>query len=329
MEDVAARAGVSRALVSIVFRDQPGASPANRERVRRAAEQIGFRPDRRASLLGRKRTNLIGVAFGVGHEFHGELVSAVYTAAARRQLEVVLSGVTALRAESQAIAELLAFRCDALLLLAPDLSATAVASLAAEVPVVVLARHLRAAGADVVRTDDHRGAWLATQHLLGLGHRAILHLDGARAAGAAERRRGFRAAMRAAGLPDARLLPGGLTEADGSRAARAYLAQRSTRAEAPTGVAAFNDQCATGFLATLRDAGVRVPAEVSLVGYDDSPLAAASWTQLTTIRQDASALADRAVERVLAHLAGNPDPVEVLVEPSLVVRSTTAAAPRS
>ena len=75
MEDVATRAGVSRALVSIVFRGLPGASPENRERVRRAAAELGFRPDRRASLLGSKRTNLLGVAFGVGHEFHADLIS--------------------------------------------------------------------------------------------------------------------------------------------------------------------------------------------------------------------------------------------------------------
>jgi DNA-binding LacI/PurR family transcriptional regulator len=185
MEDVAARAGVSRALVSIVFRGLPGASPDNRERVRRAAEEIGFRPDRRASLLGRKRTNLLGVAFGVGHEFHADLIAALYRAVAHRHLELVLSGVTDGRPEQQAVAELLSFRCDALLLLGPTLSTTELAAIGARSPVVVLARAVAAPGVEVVRTDDELGARLATEHLLGLGHRTIVHLDGRRAPGGA------------------------------------------------------------------------------------------------------------------------------------------------
>ena len=81
MEDVALRAGVSRPLVSIVFRDQPGASDETRARVRAAAAEIGYRPDTRAQLLSRKQTRLIGVSFGVGHEFHAELVTELYAAA--------------------------------------------------------------------------------------------------------------------------------------------------------------------------------------------------------------------------------------------------------
>ena len=337
MEDVAARAGVSRALVSIVFRDLPGASPENRERVRRAAAEIGFRPDRRASLLGSKRTNLVGVAFGVGHEFHGDLIAALYSAAGERRLELVLSGVTEHRTEQQAVAELLAFRCDAVLLLGPTLSAADLTAIAGDRPVVALARKVTATGVDVVRTDDELGGRLATEHLLGLGHRTVVHLDGRRAPGGAERRRGFLAAMRSAGLPDqAHLVPGGLTESDGVAAARELLAERSAPQHddpQPTAVVAFNDQCAIGFLATLRDADVRVPDDVSLVGYDDSRLAHASWTRLTTVRQDAGTLAVRAVDRVLEHLAGDSPSgsratEEVLVPPTLVIRSTTARPAR-
>ena len=197
MEDVATRAGVSRALVSIVFRGLPGASPENRERVRRAAAELGFRPDRRASLLGSKRTNLLGVAFGVGHEFHADLISDLYAAAARHGLELVLSGVTERRSEQQAIAELLDFRCDAVLVLGPTLSATELAAYGSSTPVVVLARAVEAPGIEVIRTDDELGARLATEHLLSLGHRTIVHLDGGRAPGAVERRRGFLQTMQA------------------------------------------------------------------------------------------------------------------------------------
>lgn len=326
MEDVATRAGVSRALVSIVFRGLPGASPENRERVRRAAAELGFRPDRRASLLGSKRTNLLGVAFGVGHEFHADLITALYQSAAEHRLELVLSGVTERRTEQQAIAELLDFRCDAVLVLGPTLSATELTAYGSGTPVVVLARAVAAPGIDVVRTDDELGARLATEHLLNLGHRSIVHLDGRRAPGAAERRRGFRQSMRSAGLGDrAELWPAGLTEADGVHAAGRFLAEHSGR---PTAVFAFNDRCAIGFLQTVRDAGVRVPDDLSLVGYDDSRLAHASWTRLTTVGQDTAALAEGAVTTALARISPDRAPAAgpggpFLVGPSLVIRSTT------
>ena len=330
MEDVATRAGVSRALVSIVFRGLPGASPENRERVRRAAAELGFRPDRRASLLGSKRTNLLGVVFGVGHEFHADLISDLYAAAARPGLELVLSGVTERRSEQQAIAELLDFRCDAVLALGPTLTASELAAYGSSTPVVVLARAVEAPGIEVIRTDDELGARLATEHLLSLGHRDVVHLDGQRAPGAAERRRGFRQTMRAAGLGDrAQLWPGGLTETDGGRAAGRFLAERSTGPFAPTAVFAFNDRCAIGFLQTVRDAGVRVPADLSLVGYDDSRLAHASWTRLTTVGQDTAALAEGAVTRAHARIRpADREPAfshegPLLISPTLVIRSTT------
>jgi DNA-binding LacI/PurR family transcriptional regulator len=334
MEDVAARAGVSRALVSIVFRELPGASPANRERVRRAAAEIGFRPDRRASLLGSKRTNLLGVVFGVGHEFHADLISALYAAAARHGLELVLSGVTEERSEQLAVAELVDFRCDALVLLGPSLSAAELTAYASSTPVVVLARAVRAPGVEVIRTDDELGARLATEHLLALGHRTVVHLDGRRAPGAAERRRGFLAAMRTAGADGgAHRWPAGLTEADGENAARRYLAERSAgdapAPDAPTAVFAFNDRCAAGFLHTVRAAGVEVPADLSVVGYDDSRLAHASWTRLTTVGQDTEALCAGAVARVLGRVRPAADPApgaaehDLLVSPSLVVRATS------
>ncbi len=333
MEDVAARAGVSRALVSIVFRELPGASPANRERVRRAAAEIGFRPDRRASLLGSKRTNLLGVMFGVGHEFHADLISALYAAAARHGLELVLSGVTEERSEQRAVADLVDFRCDALVLLGPSLSAAELTAYASSTPVVVLARAVRAPGVDVIRTDDELGARLATEHLLALGHRSVVHLDGGRAPGAAERRRGFLAAMRAADLDDgAHRWPAGLTEADGENAAHSYLSQLSAGSmgpNPPTAVFAFNDRCAVGFLQTARAAGVDVPADLSVVGYDDSRLAHASWTRLTTVGQDTEAICAGAVARVLARVRPAAEPgreaaeQDLLVPPSLVVRATS------
>ena len=107
LEDVAARAGVSRALVSIVIRDAPGASPATRERVRRAADELGYQPDARARLLSRGRSRLLGVVFGVQHAFHGDLVDGLYPAAGRAGYDIALSAVTPRRDEQDAVRSLL------------------------------------------------------------------------------------------------------------------------------------------------------------------------------------------------------------------------------
>src|SRR3954447_13402425 len=200
LADVAARAGVSVPLVSIVMRDVPGASPANRERVRRAAEQLGYRPDSRARMLRRSRSRLIGVVFGVQHPFHGDLVSGLYAAADAVDHELTLSAVTPGRDERRAVATLLQDRCEALILLGPELPTSALAELAGRIPLVVVARAVRHRDVDVVRTDDAAGLHQAVDHLVGLGHTRIAHIDGGRSPGAAERRRGYRAAMERHGI---------------------------------------------------------------------------------------------------------------------------------
>ena len=322
MEDVAVRAGVSRALVSIVFRDQPGAGDETRARVRAAAAEIGYRPDTRAQLLSRKQTRLLGVSFGVGHEFHAELVTELYAAAQHNSYELALSGVTPDRREQRAAQDLLAFRCDAVILLGPRARLADLATIGRQTPTVVVARAVTAEGIDVVRTDDITGAELATRHLLQLGHSRILHVDGGRAPGAAERRGGYQKAMRAAGLGRlATIIRGGLTEAEGSRAAGWLINGRA--GDSPTAAVVFNDQSAVGFLATVRAASIDVPQQLSVVGYDDSRLARASWARLTTIGQDSAAIARAAVERAIARIAGEPAGKPVLIKPTLIERDTT------
>ncbi|GAA4543085.1 LacI family DNA-binding transcriptional regulator [Pseudonocardia xishanensis] len=322
LADVAARAGVSVPLVSIVMRDVPGASDATRERVKKAADELGYRPDSRARMLRSSRTQLIGVVFGVQHPFHGDLVSGLYSAADAAGYELALSAVTPGRNEERAVASLLQDRCEALILLGPTLPTTELANLADRMPVLVVARPVRSRVVDVVRTDDAAGIQLAVDHLAELGHSRIAHIDGGRAPGAAERRRGYREALDRHGLDDALILPGGLTEDDGAAAARRLLAA-SPR---PTAVTVFNDRCATGVLDVLRREGVSVPGEMSVVGFDDSSLARLSHVALTTVAQDAERITALAVSRVIARLDGHPAPDEreQVIAPHLVVRSTTA-----
>jgi DNA-binding LacI/PurR family transcriptional regulator len=323
LADVAARAGVSVPLVSIVMRDAPGASAATRERVRKAAEELGYRPDSRARMLRRSRTQLIGVVFGVQHPFHGDLVSGLYSAADAAGYELALSAVTPGRDERRAVAGLLQDRCEALILLGPSLPTAELADLAAGMPVIVVARPVRSRAVDVVRTDDAAGLHLAVDHLADLGHTRIAHIDGGRAPGAAERRRGYREALDRHGLADhALILPGGLTEDDGAAAAHGLLAATPR----PTAVTVFNDRCATGVLDVLRRGGVPVPGGMSVVGFDDSSLARLSHVALTTVAQDAERITALAVARAVARLDGHAgaDEREQVIPPHLVPRSTTA-----
>lgn len=321
LADVAERAGVSRALVSIVMRDAAGAGELTRERVKRAADEIGYRPDPQARRLRQHRTRLVGVTFSAHQEFHADLVDGVYVAAEALGYDVVLSAVTPHRDERRALRTLVDDRCEGLLLLGPQLPARALGALAAQQPLVVVARRVRSV--DAVRSDDVAGAVAGMKHLLGLGHRRILYLDGGTAPGAAERLRGYRRAAKAAGVPEL-VAAGGLTERDGAAAAAAMLAA----GQLPEAVVAFNDRCALGVIDVLIRSGVAVPQDISVLGFDDSPLARLAHIQLTTIGQDGGGLARAAVERLVARLEGMLDDgavADLVREPTLVVRASTAA----
>jgi DNA-binding LacI/PurR family transcriptional regulator len=319
LADVAAAAGVSTSLVSLVMRDEPGASAGTRRRIRAAAEGLGYYPDSRARLLRSGRSRLLGVVYGIQHDFHADLVTDLYTAARATGYELALSAVTPDRDEIEATAGLLQDRCEALILLAPRGPTASLTRLAARLPVVVLARGVRSPAVDVVRTAEAYGLRQAVDHLVGLGHRRIAHVDGGREPGAADRRRGYRDAMHRHGLDrQARIIAGGLTEEAGAAAARALLD------DPPTAVTVFNDRSATGVLDVLGRGGVRVPDDISVVGYDDSRLARLAHLDLTTIAQDSPALTRLAVARAIDRIEGSAVAHRsVVIRPRLVVRGTT------
>jgi DNA-binding LacI/PurR family transcriptional regulator len=262
----------------------------------------------------------IAASSSAGQEFHADLVDGVYVAADELGYDVVLSGVTPHRDESRALRTLVDDRCEGLVLIGSQTPAGQVGDLAARIPIVAVARRIHAV--DAVRSDDVAGAAMAMDHLLGLGHRRILYLDGGRAPGAAERRRGYRRAVRAARLSEM-TLPGGLTEREGAAAAATMLKSK----ELPTAVFAFNDRCALGVMDVLIRAGVAVPEQVSVLGFDDSPLAGLAHIDLTTIRQDSAGLAREAVQRLVERLDGDSvdgQVVDITCEPTLIVRGSTA-----
>jgi DNA-binding LacI/PurR family transcriptional regulator len=325
LADVAARTGVSTALVSMAMRGAKGVGAATRERIFAAAQEIGYQPDARARLLRSRRSRLLGVQFGLQHPFHADLVECLYAVAEPAGYQITLSAVAASRGEQRATDALLADRCEALILLGPQAPVTRLARLAEQLPVICVARRLppSAPGVDVVRTGDDDGASQAVDHLVALGHRDIVHIDGGRAPGAADRRRGYRTAMHRHSLVG-RIVPGGLTEEDGAAAARVLQALHPR----PTAVLAFNDQCAVGLLDVFLRSGIAVPGEISVVGFDNSHLARLAHVNLTTVGQDIPRLADLAVVRALARLEEQRGQRETVIAPHLVIRGTTAA-PRS
>ncbi|MFC9360399.1 LacI family DNA-binding transcriptional regulator [Rhodococcus sp. NPDC057014] len=323
--DVAKRAGVSRATASLVIRDAPGPSAASRERVRAAAAELGYRPDVAAQALRRRQSRLLGVMFSAHDPFHADLIESIYAATEDAGYNVVLSAVVPSRDEHRAFEALTASRCAAVILLgASEAGATDFGS---QLPVVEIGRPPKGTQFDAVHTADDEGARLAVDHLVSLGHRDIVHIDGGDRPGAAERRAGYLDAMRSHGLEQqARVLPGDYTEQSGSAAARTLL----DGGELPTAVVAGNDQCAVGVLDELRRSGVDVPGQVSIVGYDDSRLARLAHVDLTTVRQDAEQLVRLAVTSVVERLDGgrevDPEPRVFSLSPHLVVRGSTAPA---
>jgi DNA-binding LacI/PurR family transcriptional regulator len=320
LEDVAAHVGLSPATVSLVLSNAPGPSAQTRNRVLSAAAELGYRPNRTASILARRRSRLLGVLLEVRSSFHAELVEDLQAAADHAGYELVLSPVTRTRDEERAVDTLLDFRCEALILLGPGISQARLAALGRQLPVIAVGRRVAAEGVDVVRAADDQGVARAVGYLAGLGHRAIVHIDGGHGVIASDRRRGYRAAIRQHGLVDRiRVIPGDHTEDSGLRAAGTLLRQP----ELPTAVLAFNDQCAVGLLDALGRAGVDVPGSVSIVGYDDSPLARLGHVNLTTVSQNTQRQAEHAIQAVIERLdEGRSVARQVVLTPQLVVRRT-------
>ncbi len=325
LADVAARAGVSPATASLVLREQPGPSEATREAVHDAASALGYRADRSASALARKRSHLVGVVLDVSHPFHAALVDALDSAFEPTGLDLVLATTTTRRDERAALDTLLDSRCAGVLMLGTALGTATLDTLALECPLVVLGRP-GASRARGVWADDAVGLRLAVDHLVALGHRRIAYADGGRGAIATARRRGYRAAMRRHGLEDVQtVVPAGDTESAGLTAGAAVAAEPpGTR---PTAVVGFNDRCAVGLRDALLRAGLTVPGDLSVVGYDDSPLARLATVELTSVSQDPGPMAAAAVRTMLALLEERGDVADVVVEPRLVVRTSTAPPP--
>ena len=318
LHDVAARAGVSKSLVSLALQGSPKVAPASREAILAAAEELGYRPNRTASSLVRQRTHTIGVhILDLHNPVFAEILDGVQEAVRGHDYSTLLvTGNADPATERTEITRLLESRVEGLVLIAHRLSEEDLTAIAAEVPTVVVTwRTDGIPGLDSVAGDDLAGARLAVDHLVSLGHTRITHVSGGDNRIARERRAGYERAMRAHGL-EPRVVAGAFTEQGG------YAGAERALEGGATALVVANDLAAIGALAALRAGGLRVPDDVSVVGYDGMRLLDA--LDLTTVAQP---LADmgRAAADLLTDRIAQParDSVHRQVETRLVARGSS------
>lgn len=327
IRDVAARAGVSKSLVSLVLQGDPRVSPARRAAVQQAMDELGYRPNLRARSLSRNRSDTVGVLLNdLSNPWFVDLLAGLAAALHAAGLSpLIADSHTDHRIGLRSVETLLRQGVDGLVVVGTTDEEDAIAQAAREIPVVLAGtREPHLPDVDIVVDDDVAGARSATQHLINLGHHRIAHLTGPGEIGAL-RLEGFRATMREAGLdPDGYVDTGGMSEEGGYAAARRQL----TRTDPPTAIFAFNDVAAIGALSAADDLGLRVPADVSLVGYDNTYLAKIRHLSLTSVDNGNFAVGVQAGTFLGERLAGPVGPSRLhLVPTTLEVRGSTAAPP--
>ena len=327
IHDVAQRAGVSKSLVSLVMQNSPSVSDEKRQAVQRAARELGYRPNVVARSLRSRRTHVLGVMVSsLSSPFHSEIVEGIESAAQERDYRAVFNtGRGKAGAEAASIDALVQMRTDGLILSGAVLAEADVVGAAATTPVVLVARPTRSRALDSVTNDDDSGTRLAIEHLLDLGHRRIAHIWGGPEPGGRERRRAYEATMRQHGLAgELSVERGGFTEPGGAAGMRKLL----ENGRRPTAVFAPNDLAAVGAMRVIEEAGLRIPEDISLVGYDNTWLAALEHISLTSVDQPRHGMGRRAVELLVERLDdGRSEARHEVMMPSLVVRNTTAAPP--
>jgi len=328
IRDVARHANVSVATVSRALNGHPNVAEEVRRRVLDVATQLRYSPHHAARSLSSRRTGTIGVVLpDLYGEFFSELMRGIDQVARERGLHLLVSSYHGNPGEQGAALRTMRGRVDGLLLMSPFVAgAEGLASELPPMPVVLMNPALAVERLPSVGVDNHGGAMAMVRHLLAAGRRRIAFIAGPEDnVDASERLRGYRDAL-AQAAPGAEpwVLPGNFDEASGHAAGQRLLAA----GERPDAVFAANDMMALGCLFALGQAGVRVPADIALAGFDDIPLSRYVDPPLTTMRVEIAELGARAIRRLLdtGPDADGGGPVPALLEPRLVVRASSGSA---
>jgi len=344
IHDVARLAGVSDQTISRVLNGHPSVRGSTRDRVLAAMGALGYRPNRAARMLGTRRSQIIGVLTAEAGSRSGQAssVRAVEEAARERGyypsvVHLVSDSPSAISAVAE---DLLGQEVEGVVIVAPQLTVLSrIAPLLARIPIVTSLGELRnATGSGVPSADAGRGARLAMRHLLGQGHRRIVHVAGPPDWHDAQSRlAAYGSELRSAGLPALPPVFGDGTADSGYAAGRALAGQRARTASPGRGftaVFAANDQMALGLMHAFREARLDVPADVSVAGFGDIPEAAHFWPPLTTVRQDVRELGRSHVGALIDAIGRVRDPAAIsapaaarpVAGPQLVIRKSVGPA---
>jgi DNA-binding LacI/PurR family transcriptional regulator len=323
--DVARRAGVSYQTVSRVINGHPNVAPATRERIVNAIEALNYLPNVAARNLVTRRSRTVGIiSYGVTYYGPTQMLTHIEASFREREYGLTLSTIPemSLPAIYAAIRELLGRAVDGIVMITPlaGIDTDKIQRLCRHVPFVMIDIEHGASSPSVV-IDQRSGGMLAARHLLALGHREIAEIRGPHAWSAALlRHEGLVAVLQEAGITPALSLEGDWTAKSGYAAAHQLLA-----AGLPfTGLFASNDQMALGAMRALHEHGLRVPDDVSVVGFDDLPESAYFEPPLTTIHQDFTSLGRESAEYLNDLIDDRPTTLmQHVLSPELIVRCST------
>ncbi|GGG13426.1 LacI family transcriptional regulator [Rhodococcoides trifolii] len=326
IRSVAAHAGVSKSLVSLVLRGSPNVSADKRAAVERAIADLGYRPNLSARSLTQQRTHIVGILVNdLRNPWFIDCLDGMNTVFDSNDLKMFLGDGRLDRSSDESLLHsFLEMRLDGLVLVGTREPSSIITEAAAAIPTVVVAsRDLELPHVDVVANDDRAGTGLAVEHLLALGHRQITHIAGSFGAVAAIRAGAYREVMESHGLGSRVAVElCDMTEEGGYRAAVRALAAPTK----PTALYAVNDIAAVGAMTACQELGVAVPQDVSVVGYDNTSVAQLRHVWLTSVDNASADLGVRAARALLARIdePGSPAALE-LVDPRLHIRGSTSA----
>lgn len=329
IKDIARAVGVSHTTVSRALRDSEEINPETRARIRAVAESMGYRPNPVARALQGRRTQTLGVVVTrLSDPFHTEVVQGIEKVAQAHGYGLLLSLSHEDPAKERAIVEMLAAKqVDGIIVAASRLGSRYLPLLEAlRIPIVLINSHQTGPYVYSVATDNVHGGYLATRYLIDLGHRAIAYIGNRRGGRSnQDRYRGYRQALREVGLSPR---PEWVVKGDGrvgaGEAAMRRLLEVSPR---PTAVFCYNDLTAIGALRAAVQAGIRVPEDLSIIGFDGLEEGSYVFPALTTVAQPRQQLGRLAAEMLLEILNGRPSPRRILLQGTLLERASCGPPP--